>query len=105
MGQKFKTYSFELKKEAIQERYQIMDKVASYGDVQKLARVFGVSRSGYYAYLKRKRVDRDANAKKQVLRAYQRYGGKYGTAVTMIMFADYDASATISSKCPRLYSN
>jgi len=61
-----------------QERYQIMEKVAAYGDIQKLTRVFGVSRSGYYAYLKRKRKDRDAKAKKQVLQTYQRYEGKYG---------------------------
>ncbi|MFB5685262.1 IS3 family transposase [Paenibacillus terreus] len=55
-----------------------MEKVAAYGDIQKLTRVFGVSRSGYYAYLKRKRKDRDAKAKKQVLQTYQRYEGKYG---------------------------
>lgn len=55
-----------------------MEKVVAYGDVQKLSRVFGVSRSGYYAYLKRKRIDRDAKAKKQVFQVYQRYEGKYG---------------------------
>ncbi|MGZ0039565.1 IS3 family transposase [Paenibacillus ottowii] len=55
-----------------------MEKVAAYGDIQKLSHVFGVSRSGYYAYLKRKRKDRDAKAKKQVLQIYQRYEGKYG---------------------------
>ncbi|TQR95537.1 IS3 family transposase [Paenibacillus ottowii] len=55
-----------------------MEKVATYGDIQKLSHVFGVSRSGYYAYLKRKRKDRDAKAKKQVLQIYQRYEGKYG---------------------------
>ncbi|MGN7308874.1 IS3 family transposase, partial [Bacillus subtilis] len=36
------------------------------------------SRSGFYAYVKRKRFDRDAKAKKQVLQTYQRYEGKYG---------------------------
>ncbi|WP_440108840.1 hypothetical protein [Paenibacillus sp. QZ-Y1] len=55
-----------------------MEKVAAYGDIQKLCRVFGVSRSGFYAYAKRKRIDRDAKAKKQVLQTYQRYEGKYG---------------------------
>ncbi|WJH27011.1 IS3 family transposase [Paenibacillus sp. CC-CFT742] len=55
-----------------------MEKVAEYGDIQKLCHVFGVSRSGFYAYIKRKRLDRDAKAKKQVLQTYQRYQGKYG---------------------------
>ncbi|WP_339166293.1 IS3 family transposase [Paenibacillus sp. FSL R5-0341] len=61
-----------------QERFQIIEKVAGYGDIQKLCDVFGVSRSGFYAYVKRKRFDRDAKAKKQVLQTYQRYEGKYG---------------------------
>ncbi|WP_458125908.1 IS3 family transposase [Paenibacillus sp. Z3-2] len=55
-----------------------MEKVAACGNIEKLSLVLGVSRSGYYAYLKRKRIDRDAKAKKQVLQAYQRYEGEYG---------------------------
>ncbi|MET1170923.1 IS3 family transposase [Paenibacillus amylolyticus] len=55
-----------------------MEKVAAYGDIQKFCHVFGVSRSGFYAYVKRKRFDRDAKAKKQVLQTYHRYEGKYG---------------------------
>ena len=61
-----------------QERFQIIEKVAENGDIQKLCHVFGVSRSGFYAYVKRNRFDRDAKAKKQVLQTYQRYEGKYG---------------------------
>ncbi|MDK8193181.1 IS3 family transposase [Paenibacillus sp. UMB7766-LJ446] len=55
-----------------------MEKVAAYGDIQKLCHVFGVYRSVFYAYVKLKRIDRDAKAKKQVLQTYQRYEGKYG---------------------------
>ncbi|WP_405117636.1 hypothetical protein MHB43_17800 [Paenibacillus sp. FSL H8-0317] len=55
-----------------------MEKVAGYGDIQKLCHVFSVSRSGFYAYAKRKRMDRDAQARKLVLQTYQRYEGKYG---------------------------
>lgn len=58
-----------------QERAQIIEKVAKYGDIQKLCDVFGVSRSGFYAYVKRKRFDRDAKAMNQVLQIYQRYEG------------------------------
>ncbi|MEK4076510.1 IS3 family transposase [Paenibacillus sp. FSL M7-0656] len=57
-----------------QENFQIMEKVAAYGDIQKLCNVFGVSRSGFYTYVKRKRFDRDAE---QVLQMYLRYEGKY----------------------------
>lgn len=39
--------------------------------------MFDVSRSGFYAYVQRKRFDRDAKAKNQVLQTYQRYEGKY----------------------------
>ncbi|WP_366290143.1 IS3 family transposase [Paenibacillus sp. AN1007] len=61
-----------------QERFQIIEKVAAYGDIQKLCDVCGVSRSGFYAYIKRKRFDRDTKAMNQVLQTYQRYEGKYG---------------------------
>ncbi len=61
-----------------QERFQIIEKAAGCGDVQKLCHVFGVSRSGFYTYIKRKRFDRDAKAKKQILQTYQHYEGKYG---------------------------
>lgn len=61
-----------------QEGFQIIEKVAAYGELQKFCHVFGVSRSGFYVYLKRKRIDRDAKEKKQVLQTYQRYEGKYG---------------------------
>ncbi|MCK6150995.1 IS3 family transposase [Paenibacillus silvae] len=36
-----------------------------------------MSRSGYYAYIQRKRIDRAATTKKQVLQTYHRYEGKY----------------------------
>lgn len=61
-----------------QDKFHILEQVVRYGNIQKLSHVLGVSRSGYYAYLKRNRNDRDAKAKKQVLETYQRYDGKYG---------------------------
>lgn len=42
--------------------------------------MFGVSRSGYYAYLKRqlKMIDRDHDAKALIQAVYNRYHGIYG---------------------------
>ncbi|WP_338707156.1 IS3 family transposase [Paenibacillus amylolyticus] len=55
-----------------------MEKAATYGDIQKLCYVFGVSPREVYAYLKCKRIDPDVMAKRQVLQTYQRDEGKYG---------------------------
>ncbi|MDT1800555.1 IS3 family transposase, partial [Salmonella enterica subsp. enterica serovar Oslo] len=44
----------------------------------ELCQFIGVSRSGYYAYLKRKENDRDAEDKRLIRRVYKRYEGKYG---------------------------
>lgn len=50
-----------------------------------MCQLFGVSRSGYYAYLKRKQTDRDADAKKLISRAYWCYEGKYGYRQLQLM--------------------
>jgi len=46
--------------------------------VSALCKIFGVSRSGYYAYLKRKGQDRDQTDKALVQKVYDRYNGVYG---------------------------
>lgn len=43
-----------------------------------LCKLFGVSRSGFYAYLKRADTDRDKLSKDLLRAAYNRYDGKYG---------------------------
>ncbi|MEK6989582.1 IS3 family transposase [Paenibacillus sp. FSL K6-1566] len=43
-----------------------------------LCKIFGVSRSGYYAYLKRKGQDRDQMDKALVQKVYDQYNGVYG---------------------------
>ncbi|WHX49306.1 IS3 family transposase [Paenibacillus woosongensis] len=60
------------------ERFKLVEQAAQRGQVAELCQLFGVSRSGYYAYLKRKNYDRDAEAKRQVSTVYQRYEGRYG---------------------------
>lgn len=61
-----------------EERYKLVEKAAELGRITELCQLFRVSRSGYYAYLKRKGNDRDAEAKRLICRAYKRYDGKYG---------------------------
>jgi len=46
--------------------------------VSALCKIFGVSRSGYYAYLKRKNQDRDQTDKILVQKVYDQYNGVYG---------------------------
>jgi transposase InsO family protein len=46
--------------------------------VSALCKIFGVSRSGYYAYLKRKGQDRDQMDKALVQKVYDQYNGVYG---------------------------
>ncbi|WP_420800462.1 IS3 family transposase [Paenibacillus piscarius] len=61
-----------------EERFKLIEKAAALGKVSELCQLFGVSKSSYYAYLKRRGNDRDAEAKQQIRRAYRRYEGKYG---------------------------
>ncbi|MGG3281424.1 IS3 family transposase [Paenibacillus solani] len=61
-----------------EERFVLIEQAAKRGQVAELCQLFGVSRSGYYAYVKRKGNDRDAEAKRLIRRAYKRYDGKYG---------------------------
>lgn len=43
-----------------------------------MCQLLGVSRSGYYVYLKRKKNDRDVKAMRLIRKVYHRYEGKYG---------------------------
>ncbi|USB32392.1 IS3 family transposase [Paenibacillus sp. YPG26] len=61
-----------------EERFKLIEKAATLGKIADLCQLFGVSKSGYYAYLKRKGNDRDAEAKQQIRKVYKRYEGKYG---------------------------
>ncbi|WP_458123272.1 IS3 family transposase [Paenibacillus sp. Z3-2] len=55
-----------------------VEKAAKEYPVSALCQVFGVSRSGYYAYLKRKSQDRDQTDKALVQKVYDQYNGVYG---------------------------
>ncbi|MUG68529.1 IS3 family transposase [Paenibacillus campinasensis] len=60
------------------ERYISVEKAAKEYSVSALCKIFGVSRSGYYAYLKRKGQDRDQMDKALVQKVYDQYNGVYG---------------------------
>ncbi|WP_168928788.1 IS3 family transposase [Paenibacillus dokdonensis] len=61
-----------------EQRFKLIEQAANVGQVAEHCKLLGVSRSGYYAYLKRKKNDRDAEAKRLLRTVYQRYEGKYG---------------------------
>ncbi|MCI1776683.1 MULTISPECIES: IS3 family transposase [Paenibacillus] len=60
------------------QKYKVIEIAASSYPVSSLCKLFKVSRSGYYAYLKRKHMDRDKEAALLIRRVYARYEGKYG---------------------------
>lgn len=59
-------------------KYSVIESVAKEYAVSDLCKLFRVSRSGYYAFFKRKGVDRDQVAKELIQKVYERYNGVYG---------------------------
>ena len=62
----------------MQHRYQTIEKAAEEYSVKELCGVFGVSRSGYYAYLKRKAINKDKELKDLLLALYKKYDRRLG---------------------------
>lgn len=60
------------------QKFAIIKELADGSNVRALCELLGVSRSGYYAYLKRGEADRDKASKELVKAVYDRYEGKYG---------------------------
>ncbi|MFE5321594.1 IS3 family transposase [Paenibacillus sp. NPDC056579] len=58
--------------------YKTIKEAANEFNVTELCSVLGVSRSGYYAYLKRATVDKDVALKSLIQSIYQKYDGTYG---------------------------
>lgn len=59
-------------------KYEAIEKAAESYRVVELCQVFGVSRSGFYAYKKRKKKDPDKELKNLILALYRKYDGRYG---------------------------
>lgn len=60
------------------KRYVTIERAANEYPVSHLCKVFGVSRSGYYAFLKRKEFHRDREDEALVKKVYEHYNGVYG---------------------------
>ncbi|WP_458120091.1 IS3 family transposase [Paenibacillus sp. Z6-24] len=59
-------------------RYSLIRQVNERGQIQRLCQLFGVSKSGYYVWLKRQPIDRDMEDKQVVSKVYTKYKGIYG---------------------------
>lgn len=65
-------------------KYATIKRVAGEYTINELCKLFGVSRSGYYAYLKRQGTDRDKPVKDLIQAVYKKYDGKYGYRQTQL---------------------
>nr|WP_241158320.1 IS3 family transposase [Cohnella candidum] len=62
----------------VPEKYRLVYELRESFSVAELCKEVGVSRSGYYAYVKRMDVDKDKAAKQLVRATFERYKGIYG---------------------------
>jgi hypothetical protein len=56
-------------------RYVAIESAANEYPISDLCKIFGVSRSGYNAFLKRRKTDRDGEDKALVRKVYEHYKG------------------------------
>jgi putative transposase len=59
-------------------KYKIICEASESNTVTDLCELFGVSRSGYYAFVKRKDKDPDEFFKRLIMKVYMKYDCKYG---------------------------
>lgn len=59
-------------------RYALIQQVNEKGQIGRLCKWFGVSKSGYYAWLNRQEIDKDKADKRLVRKIYKKYNGVYG---------------------------
>ncbi|WP_330218809.1 IS3 family transposase [Brevibacillus choshinensis] len=74
----------------VQEKYNAIVKLTEWYHVTELCKLFGVSRSGFYAYRKRSSQDKDLVIKEFIQKIYSKYDGKYGYRQTQLfLLQDY----------------
>lgn len=72
-------------------KYRVIESAAKEYAVSDLCKLFKVSRSGYYAFLKRKGIDRDQEAKALIQKVYERYNGVYGyRQIQLFLLQDHE---------------
>lgn len=62
----------------VKKRYQVIEALRGMYSVQELCEVLGVSRSGYYRYLQRKKSPRDGKLRQTILAMFRQFKGIYG---------------------------
>ncbi|WP_103111007.1 IS3 family transposase [Brevibacillus reuszeri] len=74
----------------VQIKYQLVNELRDRYSVQALCKELGISRSGFYAYLKRKNNKKDETAKQLILSLYKKYDGIYGyRQIQMHLYQDH----------------
>ncbi|MEJ8306213.1 IS3 family transposase [Saccharibacillus sacchari] len=59
-------------------RYALIQQVNEKGQIGRLCQWFGVSKSGYYAWLSRQEIYKDSVDKRLMSKVYKKYNGVYG---------------------------
>ncbi|MED4906972.1 IS3 family transposase [Brevibacillus centrosporus] len=62
----------------VPDKHRLIDGLRKSFSVAALCKEVGVSRSGFYAYLRRKKIDKDRACKQMIRDTYKRYHGVYG---------------------------
>ncbi|GIP49016.1 transposase [Paenibacillus sp. J53TS2] len=62
----------------VPEKHRLVQELRQRYSVSELCKEVGISRSGFYAYLKRKTEERDRELKELLHALYTKYDGKYG---------------------------
>ncbi|MFF2482434.1 IS3 family transposase [Paenibacillus sp. NPDC058071] len=74
----------------VPEKCRIVEELREYFTVTALCKEVGLSKSGFYAYLKRKAVDKDKSSKAIIRTTYERYKGIYGyRQIQLFMYQDH----------------
>jgi len=75
----------------VPEKCRLVEELREHFTVAELCKEIGLSRSGFYAYVKRKEVDKDQHAKELIRTTFERYKGIYGyRQIQLFMFQDHD---------------
>jgi transposase InsO family protein len=74
----------------VPEKCRLVEELREYFTVTELCEEIGLSKSGFYAYLQRKAVDKDKSSKEIIRTTYERYKGIYGyRQIQLFMYQDH----------------
>ncbi|MGO4539439.1 IS3 family transposase [Paenibacillus sp. 2TAB19] len=74
----------------VPEKCRLVEELRDHFTVTELCKEVGLSKSGFYAYLKRKAVDKDKSSKEIIRTTYERYKSIYGyRQIQLFMYQDH----------------